>query len=337
MNNKAVYLIKRPQGMPTPDDFAIRNHELPPLQKGEVKVQTIYLSVDPYMRSRMSGRTDSYIPPFKLNEVLTAGVVGKVTESLDSNFHKGDLVLGMLGWQEFSIASAKHLTKLQLEEGIPLSNALSVVGMPGLTAYFGLLDIGKPQAGETVLVSGAAGAVGSIVGQIAKIQGCHVVGIAGSNEKVQYLINELNFDEAFNYKNVDLHEEIQRTCPNGVDIYFDNVGGEITDAVLNHLNKFARIPICGAISEYNLTGENVGPRAFSKLLTKSALAKGFLVGDYAKRTSEGTAALAKWASEGKIQSRENIIDGLDKAVEAFLGLFRGENIGKQLVRVAKED
>ncbi|TCS96604.1 NADP-dependent oxidoreductase [Hazenella coriacea] len=333
MKNRQILLTSRPKGMPDESNFQLIETPIPSLQNHEVLIQTLYLSVDPYMRGRMND-SKSYIPPFQLNEVLTGGVVGKVVESEHPDFIEGDFVLGTLGWADYSICHGDQLTRLDPQQA-PLTTALSVVGMPGLTAYFGLLDIGKPKTGETVVISGAAGAVGSIVGQIAKLNGCHVVGIAGSEAKIAYLKNELGFDAVINYKTcTDLNQAIQETCPNGVDIYFDNVGGGITDAVLRHINKHARIPLCGQIASYNAEKPELGPRNFSLLLINSALVQGFIVSDYASRFGEALKQLSIWLHEGKIKYRENIVDGLENAPQAFLGLFRGDNIGKQLVKVA---
>jgi NADPH-dependent curcumin reductase CurA len=280
----------------------------------------------------MNGRK-SYVAPFQLNEVLNGGIVGEVVESKSNNFVKGDFVIGNLGWQDYSVAGEKEVRKINPELA-PVSTALGVLGMPGLTAYFGLLDIGQPKSGETVVVSGAAGAVGMIVGQIAKIHGCRVVGIAGSDRKTKYLIDELGFDIAINYKTVPhLRKALKEACPNGVDIYFDNVGGDISDAVISLINNNARIPLCGQISLYNETQITMGPRLQPRLLTVSALMKGFIVRNYANRFDEGIRQLAKWLKEKKLKYAENVIEGLDNAPKAFIGLFAGDNLGKQLVKV----
>ncbi|QKG83850.1 NADP-dependent oxidoreductase [Kroppenstedtia pulmonis] len=331
-NNRQIRLIRRPQGMPEPDDFLITEEPVPQPGNGEVLVRTVYLSVDPYMRGRMRD-VKSYVPPFPLNEVLTGGVVGQVVESRHPDYQTGDLVTGMLEWADYSVSTGEKLNKIP-EGPAPASAALSVLGMPGLTAYFGLLDIGKPQAGETVVVSGAAGAVGSIVGQIAKLKGCQVVGIAGSREKVDYLTKELGFDAVINYREESVPEALDKVCPKGVDVYFDNVGGPISDAVLARINYQARIPLCGQISLYNQENPEPGPRVQGALLINSALMKGFIVSDYQEHFQEGMAQLSQWVGEGKIRYRENIVDGLENTIAAFQGLFKGENIGKQLVRVS---
>jgi NADPH-dependent curcumin reductase CurA len=276
----------------------------------------------------------SYVAPFQLNEVLTGGIVGEVVESQSNNFVKGNFVTGNLGWQDYSIADEKEVRKINPEIA-PVSTALGVLGMPGLTAYFGLLDIGKPKQGETVVVSGAAGAVGTIVGQIAKIHGCRVVGIAGSDKKTIYLVDELGFDTAINYKTVPhLRKALKEACPNGVDIYFDNVGGDISDTVISLINNNARIPLCGQISLYNEAQIPMGPRLQPRLLTFSALMKGFLVHNYEDRFDEGIRQLAEWLRDKKLKYAEHFVEGLENAPKAFIGLFAGDNLGKQIVKVS---
>lgn len=333
MKNEKILLVNRPKGTPQKSDFRFEEAAVPELQNDQVLVKTIYLSVDPYMRGRMSDRK-SYIPPFELNEVISGGVVGQVVESRSGELAEGDFVIGNLGWQRYNVVSDAEVRKLDPSLA-PLTANLGVLGMTGLTAYFGLLDIGNPQEGETVVVSGAAGAVGTIVGQIAKIKGARVVGIAGSDEKIVYLKEELGFDEAINYKTEKVYEALKTACPDGVDVYFDNVGGEISDSVLGLINKGARIPICGQIALYNLEKADVGPRMQSQLLINSALMKGFIVSDYAAHFEEGAIELAKWLKEGKLSYSENIVDGFENTIDAFLGLFTGENTGKQLVKVAE--
>ncbi|MBN3546310.1 NADP-dependent oxidoreductase [Fictibacillus barbaricus] len=333
MKNEKILLVNRPKGTPQKSDFRFEEAAVPELQNDQVLVKTIYLSVDPYMRGRMSDRK-SYIPPFELNEVISGGVVGQVVESRSGELAEGDFVIGNLGWQRYNAVSDAEVRKLDPSLA-PLTANLGVLGMTGLTAYFGLLDIGNPQEGETVVVSGAAGAVGTIVGQIAKIKGARVVGIAGSDEKIAYLKEELGFDEAINYKTEKVYEALKTACPDGVDVYFDNVGGEISDSVLGLINKGARIPVCGQIALYNLEKADVGPRMQSQLLINSALMKGFIVSDYAAYFEEGAIELAKWLKEGKLSYSENIVDGFENTIDAFLGLFTGENTGKQLVKVAE--
>jgi hypothetical protein len=276
----------------------------------------------------------SYTPPFQLNEVLNGGVVGEVVESKSDTYAKGDVVVGNLGWQDYSIAGEKEIRKVDADLA-PVSTALGVLCMPGLTAYFGLLDIGQPKPEETVVVSGAAGAVGTIVGQIAKIQGCRVVGVAGSDKKTSYLIEKLGFDAAINYRtHPDLKNAVQEACPNGVDIYFDNVGGDISDAVLSSINNNARIPLCGQISLYNEKDIPMGPRIQPQLLAHTALMQGFLVRNYADRFEDGLRQLAQWLRDKRLKYAEDVIEGLENTPKAFIGLFAGENLGKQLVKVS---
>lgn len=333
MMNRKILLHSRPQGMPTEETFKFEEAPVQEPGQGQVLVKSIYLSVDPYMRGRMND-SKSYVPPYPLGEVITGGVVGEVIDSRSDKFSKGDKVLGMLGWQLYNVVEADKLQQID-EKIAPLSAYLSVIGMTGLTAYFGLMDIGRPKEGETVVVSGAAGAVGSIVGQIAKIQGAHVVGIAGSDEKTSWLTKELGFDAAINYKTTsDLKKDLQQACPNGVDVYFDNVGGDISDAVMTELNDYARIPLCGAISAYNEEeGGDVGPRILTKLIKTRSMIKGFVLGDYADRLPEGAKMLGQWLAEGKLKYEETIFEGFDRVPEAFLELFQGTNIGKMLVKV----
>jgi NADPH:quinone reductase len=332
MKNKQIKLASRPAGMPALDNFATVDADVPQPKDGEILVRTRYLSVDPYMRGRMSDRK-SYVPPFAVNEVINGGVVGEVTESRSSVFKPGDFVTGQLPWQLYTVAGAGELRKVDPDLA-PVTTALGVLGMPGLTAYFGLMDIGKPREGETVVVSGAAGAVGMTVCQIAKIKGCRAVGIAGSDEKNEYLEHELWVDRTINYKTApDIKQSLKDACPDGVDIYFDNVGGSVSDSVLPLINKGARIVICGQISLYNLEQPDLGPRPQASLLVNRALMQGFIITDYAPRFAEGVKQLAQWLGEGKMKYAENIVDGFENAPQAFLGLFRGENLGKQLVRV----
>jgi NADPH-dependent curcumin reductase CurA len=311
---------------------------MPQPASGEVLIRTLYLSVDPYMRGRMNDRR-SYVAPFELNEVITGGVIGEVVESRAPNFETGDIVTGMLGWQLYNVASGDQASITSIRkidpQLAPVTTALGVLGIPGLSAYFGLLDIGQPAQGETVVVSGAAGAVGTVVCQLARIRGCRVVGIAGSDEKNAYLRDELGVDATINYKTAsDIKDALKEACPNGVDVYFDNVGGEISDAVMMFIRHGARIIICGLISIYNLEKLDAGPRIQPFLLVNSALMKGFIVTDYAARFGEGIAQLGQWLAEGKLKYAEHIVEGFENTPQAFLGLFTGENLGKQLVKVA---
>jgi len=268
-----------------------------------------------------------------LNKAITGGVLAEVNESNSDDFKQGDIVTGTLDWAQYNVADAKSVQKVDPSIA-PITTRLGILGLTGLTAYFGLLDIGKPQQGETVVVSGAAGAVGSVVGQIAKLKGAHVVGIAGSQDKIDYLINELGFDEAVNYKDENFKEVFKKAVPNGVDVYFDNVGGEVSDAVIFEINRNARVVLCGAISAYNNPEGDIGPRIQWKFITTSSMMKGFTLGDYAHDFKTGAQDLGKWLQEGKLKYEETIVEGFEKTPEAFLGLFEGSNLGKQLVKVA---
>jgi NADPH-dependent curcumin reductase CurA len=270
----------------------------------------------------------------KIGEVMTGGAVGEVIESRNPKFQPGDIVQGMFGWQQFAVSDGKEVRKVDPALA-PVSTSLGVLGMPGLTAYFGLLEICRPKAGETVVVSGAAGAVGSLVGQIARIHGCRAVGIAGTDSKVLHLTDELGFDAAFNYKTTsDYRARLREMCPSGIDVYFDNVGGVITDAALWEINVGARIAICGQISQYNLEQPEMGPRLLWQLIVKRARIEGFLVFQFASRYREGLVQMAQWLKEGKLTYREQFEEGIENAPRAFLGMMRGENLGKQLVRVS---
>ena len=332
MPNKEIRFASRPAGVPTVDNFNIVDADTPQLNDGEVLVRTLYISVDPYLRGRMrEGR--SYVPPFQIGEVIRSGVVGEVVESRAPEFAPGDIVTGMLGWRVYNVARTPELRKVDPRVA-SITTALGVLGMPGLTAYFGLLDIGQPKEGETVVVSGAAGAVGTAVCQIAKIKGCRAVGIAGSDEKNQYLTTELGVDAAVNYKSPEMSQALKQACPKGVDVYFDNVGSEVSDAVMPLLNHGARIVICGQISLYNLDKPDVGPRPQPSLLVNSALMKGFIITDYSARFAEGVMNLAQWLIAGKLKYAETVVEGFENTPQAFIGLFSGDNLGKQLVKVA---
>ena len=332
--NRQFILVARPFGLPKDSDFELVELPLPSLTDGQILLRTHFLSVDPYMRSRISG-IRTYADPVNIGQRMVGGTVGEVIESKNPKFQVGEFYEGYWGWQEYFISTEDRLRKLD-SSFAPISTALGVLGMPGMTAYFGLLDICNPQPGETVLVSGAAGAVGSLVGQIAKIIGCRAVGIAGSDEKIAWLVHDLGFDSAFNYKTTGNYvEALKKHCPNGIDCYFDNVGGTITDAVFPVLNSKSRISICGQIAQYNATSPEPGPRNFIYLLTKQARAEGFLVYQFADRYPEGIAQMAKWIAEGKLKYREQIVEGFETAPAALIGLFHGDNTGKMLVRVAK--
>ena len=330
MNTQQIVLASRPVGTPTLDNFRFESIELPDLNDDQVLLEGMYYSVDPYMRGRMNDRK-SYAPPFQVDEPMSGGVVAKVVESKSDNLKPGDTVFGMLPWRIQTVAAAKDLRKIDASVA-PLSFHLDVLGMTGLTAYFGLMKIGKPKPGETVVVSGAAGAVGLVVGQIAKIHGCRVVGIAGSDEKINLLKEKYGFDEAINYKTVtDLRNAIEESCPKGVDIYFDNVGGAISDAVISNINFHARIPLCGQISLYNSTEIPMGPRLQPMLLTRSVLMQGYIVSNFQSQFPEGLSHLGKWLQEGKIKFEQTIVHGFDQIPTALLGLFKGDNIGKMVV------
>ena len=332
--NRQIILKSRPVGVPGIEHFELNEVSVGSPGEGELLLKSLYVSVDPYMRGRMSD-AKSYIPPFEVGKPVNGGVVAEVVESRHPDFAVGDAVIGQLAWQEIQIAKADTVRLID-KTSVPLSYYLGILGMPGLTAYFGLLDIGMPVAGETVVVSGAAGAVGMIVSQIARIKGCRVVGIAGSDEKVNYLKTDIGLDEVLNYKTEnDLNSAIARACAKGVDIYFDNVGGEISDAVITNINKGARIILCGQISLYNSRETPVGPRIQTTLLKKSALMKGFIVSDYSDRFSEGIKQLAQWIKEGQLKSQETILHGFESLPEAFIGLFQGKNTGKYLVETRK--
>lgn len=300
---------------------------------GEVLVRVLYLSLDPAMRGWMNAGK-SYVAPVGLGEVMRAGGVGRVVASNDPTLAAGDLVVGITGIQDYVVSKAAGLRKIDPQVAPP-PRYLGALGMTGLTAYFGLLDIGQPKEGETVVVSAAAGAVGAVVGQIAKIKGCRVIGIAGGAAKCSYIVDELGFDAAVDYKNEDVRKALARHCPKGIDIYFDNVGGEILETALSLLARRARVIICGAISQYNSTTGMVGPRNYMSLLVNHALMEGFVVFDYAERYAEGMKALAGWTIEGKLKAREDVVDGLDTFPDTLLKLFRGENFGKLVIKVAE--
>jgi leukotriene B4 12-hydroxydehydrogenase/15-oxo-prostaglandin 13-reductase len=331
MQNQTIRLASRPTGTPTAENFQFETTEVPSPGSGQVLLKTRYVSVDPYMRGRMSAGK-SYVEPFEVGEPIAGGVVAEVVESQLDTLPVGSVVVGNLPWQQYSLSDGKGLQQIPTGPA-PISYFLGLLGMPGLTAYFGLLDICQPKPGETVVVSGAAGAVGMVVGQLAKIKGARVIGTAGSDEKVAYL-KELGFDEAINYKTANVAEALAAAAPNGVDCYFDNVGGEITDAVYDLLNKHARIALCGQIASYNATEAPVGPRPEGKLLKTSARLQGFIVSDYLPQWPEGVQQLTEWYSQGKLKFEETITEGFDQIPNAFLGLFKGENTGKAIVKVA---
>jgi NADPH-dependent curcumin reductase CurA len=331
--NRQIVLRSRPVGMPKPSDFDLVESPRPTPKDGEVLTRTIYLSLDPYMRGRISGAR-SYAQSVEPGQVIVGGTVGEVLESRHPAVARGDLVLGYDGWQSHAVSKGGALRKLDPKQA-PISTALGVLGMPGMTAYVGLLDIGRPKPGETVVVSAASGAVGSAVGQIAKIKGARAVGIAGSPDKCDYVVRALGFDACVNYKTGDLPAALKAACPSGIDVYFENVGGDVLRAVMTLLNQNARIPLCGLISQYNATEPTPGPdlRAF---LFNRVLLKGFIVSDHLDRMGDFLAECGGWLREGRLKHREDIVEGLEKAPEAFIGLLQGKNFGKLLVRVGED-
>lgn len=329
---KTILLDQRPEGLPKLSDFKFTKETLPALQAGELLLQIKFVSVDPYLRGRMND-VKSYVPPFELHKPIVSGIIAEVIETQNADFTKGDFVSGMLPWKERQNSDGKGLYKVDPDKA-PLSAYLGILGMTGLTAYLGLTEIGKPKNGETLLVSGAAGAVGSIVGQIGKILGLHVVGIAGSNEKVDMLKSDFGFDAAINYKTTEnMMEAIQKACPNGVDIYFDNVGGVISDAVLFTINKYARIVQCGAISIYNETKMPKSIPVHTFLIRNSALMQGFIIFDYEEKYPQAINQLSKWLQEGKLDYTETVVEGFEQIPQAFIDLFHGKNKGKMVVKV----
>jgi NADPH-dependent curcumin reductase CurA len=331
--NRQFVLASRPTGIPEESNFKLIETPIPDLKDGEFLARAMYLSVDPYMRGRIS-QAKSYAAGVEIGGVMVAGGVARVVQSKNPNFAVGDIVDPYMGWQEYVVSSGRGLRKLDPKVA-PVSTALGVLGMTGMTAYFGLLDVCHPKPGETVVVSGAAGAVGSIVGQIAKIKGCRTIGIAGGDDKVDWILKDCGYDAAFNYKTTENYgAKLKELCPNGIDVYFDNVGGAITDAVLMQINTFARLSICGQISQYNNAKPEMGPRLLGMLIVARAKMQGFLVSDYMPRFGEGLAEMSTWLREGKLKHREDIIDGFENLPKAFIGLFHGENIGKRMVKVA---
>ena len=335
--NRQITLAARPVGYPKASDFNLIEVQIPTPKDGEVLVKTIYLSVDPYMRGRINA-AKSYAANVEIDEVMVGSVIAEVIETKHPNFEVGDIVNAGIGWQEYGVAAGDGLRKIDSAIA-PISTGAGILGMPGLTAYFGLLTVGNLQARETVFVSGAAGAVGSVVGQIAKIKGCRVVGSAGTDEKVAYIVDELGFDAAFNYKEIDdYNDELQKLLPDGIDVYFDNVGGSITDAVFPNLRIKGRVVICGQISQYNLEKPETGPRFLWFMITKRARIEGFLVSDFADQHADALVEMAEWLREGKLKYRETIEEGgIENAPAAFINMLRGGNVGKQLVKIADID
>ncbi len=331
--NRQVLLKRRPEGIPQAEHFELVSRPLPEVAEGQFLVRNRFLSVDPAMRGWV-GAVANYSKPVGLGEVMRSRDVGEVVQSRHPDYALGEKVVGWFGWQEYAVSDGRGVIRRVAETDLPLSAALGVLGMNGVTAYFGLLDVGQPRPGETVLVSTAAGAVGSAVGQIAKIMGCRTVGIAGGAEKTRLCRAEFGFDAAIDYKAAaDLDAAIAAACPAGVDVYFDNTSGRISDAVLRHINKRARIVICGTASQPSWDPWPNGPRVERHLLVKSARMEGFLVFDYESRTGEAVPRLAEWVRQGKLRYREDILDGLEQAPDAIAGLYRGENMGKRLIRL----
>jgi NADPH-dependent curcumin reductase CurA len=333
MTNTQILLRSRPAGQPSTDNFEIVSTPTPGVPQGGVLRRTIYLSLDPYMRGRMSD-APSYAAPVAIGQVMCGHTVSQVVESTHAGFKPGDFVTGYDGWQEYAASSGGDIRKID-PANAPISTAIGVLGMPGMTAYVGLLDIGQPKDGETVVVSAASGAVGSVVGQIAKAKGCRAVGVAGSKSKCDFVVRELGFDACVNYKDADFRQQLAAACPKGIDVYFENVGGAVFREALRLLNVNARIPLCGMISEYNATDVPSGPN-LRPLLVKRAMIKGFIVSDHNDRSGAFAADMGRWVREGRIKYREDIVDGLKNAPSALMKLFEGTNFGKLLVRVSPD-
>jgi len=331
--NSQFKLAARPQGSVKASDFNHVTEQLRDLQAGEVLIKNLYISLDPAMRGWMNESKNSYMPPVAIGEVMRALAVGQVVESNNPKFAVGEHVSGILGMQEYAYSDGNGISKIDPKLA-PLPLYLSTLGMPGMTAYFGLLEVGQPKEGDTVVISGAAGAVGTIVGQIAKIKGARVVGIAGGTDKVRYLTEELGFDAAIDYKSEDVSAALKQHCPKGIDVYFDNVGGDILDAALAQLAFGARVVICGAISQYNNTTPIKGPSNYLNLMVKRATMKGVMVSDFYPRAMEAAMVMGGWIMSGKLKSREDIVEGLENFPETFQKLFTGENNGKLILKVA---
>ena len=332
--NTQIKLASRPVGDVKPTDWNIEHNPIPSVGAGEFLIQTIYISLDPAMRGWLNDAR-SYIPPVQIGAVMRAGTIGKVIESNHEGFNVGEYVHSYAGVQQYAVSTGKDVYKVDPKLA-PLPAYLGTLGMPGFTAYFGFLEVGQPKEGEVVLVSGAAGAVGSVVGQIAKIKGCKAIGIAGGSEKCRYIVEELGFDGAIDYKNEDVYQGIKKHCPKGIDIYFDNVGGEILDIALSRLRMGARIPICGAISQYNNTGAVQGPKNYLSLLVNRAMMKGLVVFDYAKDYGKAARQMGQWMYEGKLKSREDVYEGIENFHETYQRLFTGKKMGKLVLKVGEE-
>jgi NADPH-dependent curcumin reductase CurA len=329
--NRQIQLKSRPEGAPGLDNFELVERPVPEPGEGEVLMRTLYLSLDPYMRGRMSA-AKSYAKPAAVGEPMVGGTVGEIVASRNPKFSAGDIVLGYGGWQEYALSSGTALRKLD-PAAAPVSTALGVLGMPGMTAYVGLLEIGQPKPGETVVVAAASGAVGSVVGQIAKIKGCRAVGIAGGADKCRFVTGELGFDACVDHRAPDFARALEAACPKGIDVYFENVGGAVQQTVWPLLNDFARIPVCGLIAQYNSPTPMPGPDMFS-VLRKRLMLRGFIVSDFAAKQGDFLREAGEWVRTGRLKYREDVADGLEQAPAAFLGLLQGKNFGKMLVRVA---
>ncbi len=338
LTNRRIVLAARPQGAPQSSDFSMISEPIPDLGEGEIISRTIYLSLDPYMRGRMN-EGKSYAAPVEIGETMCGGTVSQVLKSNNPEFAKDDYILTYDGWQEYAVSDGKGARKLDPTQA-PISTAVGVLGMPGMTAYMGLLEIGQPQSGETVVVAAATGAVGSNVGQIARLKGCRVVGIAGSREKCEFALNELGFDACINYKDAGFRDSLKTACPEGIDVYFENVGGMVFEAIIPLLNFQSRIPVCGLIAHYNDTelpsGPNVLPKLMRIVLTQRVTIQGFIVSDFSNKQGAFLRDMSKWIADGKIKYKEDIVEGLDNAVGAFQGLLKGNNFGKLLIQVSED-
>lgn len=334
--NRRIVLAARPKGEPQETDFRLEEAPAPQPAEGQVLLRILYLSLDPYMRGRMN-EGPSYAPPVNIGEVMEGGTVAEVVESKSAQWKPGEFALSRSGWQEYAVANPESLRKLG-PSGVPISTALGVLGMPGLTAYTGLLNIGQPKAGETVVISAASGAVGAVVGQIAKIKGAQAIGIAGTDAKCEYVVRELGFDACVNRRSSSFQQELKAACPRGIDVYFENVGGDVLKAVLPLMNNFARVPVCGLIAQYNLSalpdGPDFTPVLMGAILTKRLTFRGFIVTDFASQQGEFQRDMARWLAEGSIKYREDVVTGLENAPRALKGLLRGDNFGKLIVKVA---
>jgi NADPH-dependent curcumin reductase CurA len=331
---REVRLVARPHGFPDEDLFEVAETPIPAPAEGQVLIRNAYLSVDPYMRPRMND-VRSYVAPFTLGEAMTGGAVGRVASSRNARYAEGDWVLHQLGWREWALSDGTALRRIDPTVA-PISTALGVLGMPGFTAWYGLFVLGEPQEGETVLVSGAAGAVGSAAGQMARIAGCHVIGSAGSEAKLAWL-RELGFDDVFDYKLQTPRQALATLAPDGIDLYFDNVGGEHLEAAIGALRTYGRVVACGSVSRYNDAEPTPGPRNMFMVVTKRLRLQGFIISDHFDRFGEFARQAADWVREGRLQYRETVVEGIENAPKAFLGLLRGENIGKMLVKVGPDE